>query len=36
MTRKVIDAARVFDIQVHDHLVVGREGTSSFKSLGLI
>jgi len=36
MTRKVIDAARVFDIQVHDHLVVGREGTASFKSLGLM
>lgn len=36
MTRKVVDAARVFDIQVHDHLVVGREGTSSFKSMGLI
>lgn len=36
MTRKIIDAARVFDIQVHDHLVVGREGVTSFKSLGLI
>ncbi|MFJ6024304.1 DNA repair protein RadC [Brevundimonas sp. NPDC092305] len=36
MTRKVIEAARVFDIQVHDHLIVGRHGTASFKSLGLI
>ncbi|MNS78164.1 hypothetical protein D3C72_1117670 [compost metagenome] len=36
MTRKIIDAARVFDIQVHDHLIVGREGTASFRSLGLI
>ncbi len=36
MTRKIIDAARVFGLQVHDHLVVGREGTASFKSLGLI
>ena len=36
MTRKVIDAARVFDIQVHDHVVVGRQGTASFKSMGLI
>ncbi|RZJ00005.1 MAG: DNA repair protein RadC [Brevundimonas sp.] len=36
MTRKVIDAARVFNIQVHDHLIVGRDGTASFKSLGLI
>lgn len=36
MTRKIVDAARLFGIQVHDHLVVGREGTASFKSLGLI
>ncbi len=36
MTRQVIEAARVFNIQVHDHLVVGREGTASFKALGLI
>lgn len=36
MTRKVIDAARVFDIQVHDHVIVGRQATASFRSLGLI
>lgn len=36
MTRKIIDAAQVFSIQVHDHVVVGREGTASFKSLGLM
>lgn len=36
MTRKVMDAARVFDIQVHDHVIVGRLGTASFRSLGLI
>lgn len=36
MTRKVVDAARVFDLQVHDHLVIGRDGTASFKALGLI
>lgn len=36
MTRKVVDAARLFSLQVHDHLVVGREGTASFKQLGLI
>ena len=36
MTRRIVDAARVFNLQVHDHLVVGREGTASFKSLGLI
>ena len=36
MTRRVIEAARVFDIQVHDHVVVGREGEQSFRALGLI
>ena len=36
MTRQIVDAARVFGLQVHDHLVVGREGTASFQSLGLI
>lgn len=36
MTRRIIDAARVFDIQVHDHVIVGREGTKSFRALGLM
>lgn len=36
MTRRIVDAARIFDIQVHDHVVVGREGTQSFRSLGLL
>jgi len=36
MTRQVVEAARVFNLQVHDHLVIGREGTASFKALGLI
>ncbi|OHC91728.1 MAG: hypothetical protein A2792_00305 [Sphingomonadales bacterium RIFCSPHIGHO2_01_FULL_65_20] len=36
MTRQIIDAARVFGLQVHDHLVIGRQGTASFKQLGLI
>ncbi|MGV9009978.1 RadC family protein [Brevundimonas sp.] len=36
MTRQIVEAARVFGIQVHDHLVVGREGTASFRALGLI
>ncbi|VDC48763.1 MULTISPECIES: DNA repair protein RadC [Brevundimonas] len=36
MTRKIIDAARLFGLQVHDHLVIGRQGTASFKTLGLI
>ncbi|MDP3660062.1 DNA repair protein RadC [Phenylobacterium sp.] len=36
MTRQVADAARVLRIAVHDHLVVGRDGVASFKSLGLL
>lgn len=36
MTRQIIDAARVFSLQVHDHIIVGREGTASFRALGLI
>lgn len=36
MTRKIVDAARLFGLQVHDHLVIGSQGTASFKQLGLI
>lgn len=36
ITKQVIDAGRLLKIAVHDHLVVGREGVASFKSLGLI
>ncbi|QTC92829.1 RadC family protein [Brevundimonas goettingensis] len=36
MTRQIVEAAGVFGLQVHDHLVVGREGTASFRALGLL
>jgi DNA repair protein RadC len=36
MTRRIVDAAKVFDIQVHDHVIVGREDTKSFRALGLM
>ncbi len=36
MTRQVIEAAKALDIQVHDHLIAGRNGVSSFKQLGLM
>lgn len=36
MTREVVQAAKALRIAVHDHLVVGRGGTASFKSLGLL
>ena len=36
MTRQVIGAARALAIEVHDHLIVGRQGVASFKQLGLM
>lgn len=36
MTRDVADAARALGIVVHDHLIVGRSGHTSFKALGLL
>ena len=36
MTRQIIEAGRALRIAVHDHLVVGREGVASFRTLGLI
>ena len=36
MTKQVIEAAKSLEIQVHDHLIVGRHGVTSFKQLGLM
>jgi DNA repair protein RadC len=36
MTRDIAAAARPLGIAVHDHLVIGRNGHASFKSLGLL
>jgi len=36
VTRQVVEAAKLFGIQVHDHIVVGREGTASLRTLGLL
>lgn len=36
ITREIIAAAKALELSVHDHVVVGRQGTVSFKSLGLI
>ncbi|WP_374763768.1 RadC family protein [Yunchengibacter salinarum] len=36
MTRELVDACKRLDIRVHDHLVVGRKGHRSFKSMGLL
>ncbi len=36
MTKKVIEAATPFDITLHDHLIISRNGYKSFKTEGLI
>ena len=36
ITRQVVEGARPLGLSVHDHLVVGRDGVASFKSLGLL
>lgn len=36
MTRMIIDAGRPLGVLVHDHIIVGRSGHASFKSLRLI
>lgn len=36
MTREVSAAAKALKITVHDHLVIGRSGHASFKTLGLL
>ncbi|MEO1039249.1 MAG: DNA repair protein RadC [Pseudomonadota bacterium] len=36
MTQRIAEAARPFDIVVHDHLIVARDKTASFKALGLL
>jgi DNA repair protein RadC len=36
MTREVAGAAKALGIAIHDHLVIGRSGHASFKSLGLL
>ncbi|WP_157217675.1 RadC family protein [Flavisphingomonas formosensis] len=36
LTREVIDACRPLGIALHDHVVIGAQGNSSMRSLGLI
>ena len=36
MTSEVKTAAEVLGIAIHDHLVIGRKGRASFRSLGLL
>jgi DNA repair protein RadC len=36
ITRDVQAAAKAIGVKVHDHLVIGRNGQESLKSLGLM
>lgn len=36
MTEEIIRAARALDVLVHDHLIISKNGHSSFKSMGLL
>lgn len=36
MTNLIIDAARPFDITIHDHVIISRNGHTSFRDEGLI
>ena len=36
MTREIKTAAEALGIAIHDHLVIGRKGHASFRSLGLL
>ncbi len=36
MTKQIIDAGKALKIVIHDHLIVGREGVTSLKQLGVI
>jgi DNA repair protein RadC len=36
MTKAIVDIAKPLGITVHDHIIVGRNGHSSLKGLGVI
>jgi DNA repair protein RadC len=36
MTRRITAAARTLDIQVHDHIIIGRDGHASLMALGMM
>ena len=36
MTKEIQKAASALGIAIHDHLVIGRKGHASFRSLGLL
>jgi DNA repair protein RadC len=36
VTKRIVQAAEALGISVHDHVIIGRDGAASFKSLGLL
>lgn len=36
MTRQIVSAATTMGIAVHDHLIIGRKGHTSFREAGLL
>ncbi|MCA0434018.1 MAG: DNA repair protein RadC [Proteobacteria bacterium] len=36
MTKKIVSAGEKLGVMVHDHIIIGRKGHTSFRSLGLI
>jgi len=36
MTKQIVEVAKPLGIEVHDHIIVGREGHASLKGLRLI
>ena len=36
MTKELIKAAKALDVLVHDHIIIGKNGHTSFKSLGIL
>lgn len=36
MTRNLVEAARALDVAVHDHILIAREGSLSFRRQGLL
>ena len=36
MTKRIVEAAEKLNITIHDHIIIGRDGHASFKTLKLI
>jgi DNA repair protein RadC len=36
LTKQIVDAGRPLGVQVHDHVIIGAQGHSSMRAMGLI